>query len=103
VLTLVDRKTGYVLIGRPKQRTIEEVNRRAIALLRSAGCRVRTLTLDNGTGLHGYKAVDAATGAEVFECCVAGSLARCRGPSASRSLRAPGILARSNTTSERPA
>jgi transposase, IS30 family len=66
VLTLVDRKTGYVLIGKLKQRTVEEVNRRAIALLRSAGCRVRTLTLDNGTEFHGYKAIEAATGAKVY-------------------------------------
>jgi IS30 family transposase len=66
VLTLVDRKTGYVLIGKLKQRTVEETNRRAIALIRAAGRRTRSLTLDNGTEFHGYKAIETATGARIY-------------------------------------
>jgi IS30 family transposase len=66
VLTLVDRKTGYVLIGKLRQRTVRKANRRAIALLRGSGRRARSLTLDNGTEFHGYKAIEAATGATVY-------------------------------------
>lgn len=66
VLTLVDRKTGYVLIGKLEQRTVREANRRAIALIRGAGRRTRSLTLDNGTEFHGYKSIEAATGATVY-------------------------------------
>jgi transposase, IS30 family len=65
VLTLVDRKTGYVSIGKLTRRTVEEANRKAIELLARASRRTRTLTLDNGTEFHGYKAIEAATGARV--------------------------------------
>jgi transposase, IS30 family len=66
VITLVDRKTGYVSIGKLKKRTVEEANRKAIELLRRGPRRTRTLTLDNGTEFHGYKAIEAATGARVY-------------------------------------
>lgn len=66
VLTLVDRKTGYVLIGKLSRRTVEETNRRAVSLLRRARRPTRTITLDNGTEFHGYKAIEKATGATIF-------------------------------------
>ncbi len=66
ILTLVDRKTGYVQIGKLEDRTVETTNRAAIQLIRSAGRRVRTLTLDNGTEFHGYKQIEAATGAVIY-------------------------------------
>ena len=66
VLTLVDRKTGYVLIGKLRGRTVKATNRRAISLIRKAPRRTRTLTLDNGTEFHGYKAIEAATRAKVY-------------------------------------
>jgi IS30 family transposase len=66
VLTLVDRKTGYVMIGKLESRTTEATNRRAVSLITNAGHRVRTITVDNGTEFHGYKAVEAATGARFF-------------------------------------
>jgi hypothetical protein len=46
VLTLVDRKTGYVLIGKLRDRTVNETNRRALSLLRKARRRTLTLTPD---------------------------------------------------------
>ncbi len=48
VLTLVDRKTGYTMIGKLESRTVKAVNRRAIGLFRGSRRRVRT-TVDNGT------------------------------------------------------
>jgi transposase, IS30 family len=66
VLTMVDRKTGYVSIGKLKGRTAEEANRKAIELLRKAARKTSTLTLDNGTEFHGYKAIEKATGAQVY-------------------------------------
>jgi IS30 family transposase len=66
VLTLVDRKSGYVLIGKLRQRTVEETSRRAVSLIRRAPRRTRTLTLDNGTEFHGYKAIEKATGATIY-------------------------------------
>jgi IS30 family transposase len=66
VLTMVDRKTGYVSIGKLEGRTAEEANRKAIELLGRPGRRTRTLTLDNGTEFHGYKEIEEATGARVY-------------------------------------
>jgi len=66
VLTLVDRKSGYTLIGKLPSRTTEETNRRAIFLLERAARRTWTLTLDNGTEFHGYKAIEKATGATTY-------------------------------------
>jgi len=66
VLTLVDRKTGYVMIGKLDARTVEATNQRAIALIETAPRRTRTITADNGTEFHGYKEIEAATGADFY-------------------------------------
>ena len=66
ILTLVDRKTGYLLIGKLENRTVEATNRCAIALITRAHRRVRSVTADNGTEFHGYKAIELATGAQFF-------------------------------------
>ncbi len=65
-LTLVDRKTGYLMIGKLETRTVEATNRRAIALIRRAPRQTHTITADNGTEFHGYKAIEAATGADFY-------------------------------------
>lgn len=64
VFTLVERKTGYVLIGKLEARTAQATNRRAIPLLRPH--RVRTVTADNGTEFHSYKDIEAATGVRFY-------------------------------------
>ena len=61
VLSLVERKTGYAVLGALKARTAREVNRRATQLFRCQPHRVRTVTADNGTEFHSYKAVERAT------------------------------------------
>ena len=66
LLTLVDRKTGYVMIAKLKARTVAELNRAAIQLILNAARRIRSVTVDNGTEFHGYKAIEAATGADFF-------------------------------------
>ena len=65
-LTLVDRKTGYLFIGKLNQRTVEAATQRATSIIQSARHRVRTLTLDNGTEFHGYKEIEATTKAKVY-------------------------------------
>jgi transposase, IS30 family len=65
ILTLVERKTGFVMIGKLEGRTTEAMNRRAISLLGRAR-RVRTITVDNGTEFHGYKDIEAATATRFF-------------------------------------
>lgn len=65
VVSLVERKTGYLLLGKLRARTVAELNRRAIPLLRQQP-HVYTLTCDNGTEFHGYATLEAATTAPVY-------------------------------------
>lgn len=66
VLTLVERKIGLVLIAKLRARTVAELNRAAIRLIRNAPLPVRTITADNGTEFHGYKDIEAATGVRFY-------------------------------------
>lgn len=62
VLTLVERKTGLVLIGKLSDRTKESFNRRALRLIRRHAGAFVTITADNGTEMHGYERVERLTG-----------------------------------------
>ena len=66
VLTLVERKTGLVLIGKLKDRTAGALSRRAVSLMRGRGARFETVTADNGTEFHDYKRVERLTGAAFY-------------------------------------
>ena len=66
MLTLVDRKTGYLMIGKLEARTVEATNHRALHLIRNAPRTTRSITVDNGTEFHGYKAIEHATGARFY-------------------------------------
>ena len=66
VLTLVDRKSGYTMIGKLAERTIDATNRRTVMLLRTARRRTHTITVDNGTEFHGYKTIEAQTAARFY-------------------------------------
>jgi IS30 family transposase len=56
VLSLVERKTGYLALGKLRRRTGAEVNRRARQLIQAQPHPVRTITVDNGTEFHSYGA-----------------------------------------------
>ena len=59
ILTLVERKTGYLLIGKLKARTAAEANRGLLELMARHPGRVRTITADNGTEFHWYRQIEA--------------------------------------------
>jgi len=66
IVTLVERCTGFVLIAKLEARTVAELNRAAIRLIRTAPLPVLTITADNGTEFHGYKHIETATGVPFF-------------------------------------
>jgi IS30 family transposase len=66
LLSLVERKTGYLVLGKLRSRTTAEVNRRAIPLIRRQPHPVHTITSDNGTEFHGHAALEAATQAAFY-------------------------------------
>ena len=58
VLSLVERKTGYLALGKLPRRTGAAVNRRARQLIAAQPRPVRTITVDNGTEFHSYAALE---------------------------------------------
>jgi len=65
VVTLVERRTGMVFVGKLSDRTADSLSRRLTRLIRGAG-RVETVTADNGTEFHGYEQVERLTGAAFY-------------------------------------
>jgi IS30 family transposase len=66
IVTLVERATGYVLIGKLRARTMNEAAQRTIQLVRKHAKKFRTITADNGTEFHAYKAIERATGVKFY-------------------------------------
>lgn len=66
VVSLVERKTGYLMLGKLERRSTAAVNRRLTALLPRQPQPVRTITADNGTEFHGYRAVETKTGVRFY-------------------------------------
>jgi IS30 family transposase len=61
IVTLVERKTGYVVIGQLPARTAAAFARRTIGLIRAQHRPVRTITADNGSALTGYRRIEQRT------------------------------------------
>ena len=66
ILTLVERKTGYVMIGKLSNRTVAETNRRLRKLIDRHPGHVRTITADNGCEFHGYAEIEDSHGVEFY-------------------------------------
>jgi IS30 family transposase len=66
ILTLVERQTGYLLIGKLAARTVVETNRAILKLIARHEGRFLTVTSDNGTEFHGYGQVEKATGVTFY-------------------------------------
>ena len=66
VLTLIERKTGFVLVGKLSDRTARGLSRRATGLIGRHAGKVETVTADNGTEFHDYPRVERLTGAAFY-------------------------------------
>ena len=66
VVTMVERATGYLEVGKLVRHTATEATRRCIELIARHGDRLQTITADNGTEFHSYREIEAATGAEFY-------------------------------------
>jgi IS30 family transposase len=66
IVTLVERKSGYLEIAKVRARTTENINRETIELVSRQPRRVKTITSDNGTEFHGYKDIEKATGTKFY-------------------------------------
>ena len=66
VATLVERKTGFALIGKLSDRGKAGMAERLIKMIQKEPGRVQTITSDNGSEFHGYADVERATGVEFY-------------------------------------
>ena len=66
VVTLVERKSGYVLIGKLRERTVEQTNAATVGLMKRHPGKFWTLTGDNGAEMNGYAELEAASGAKFY-------------------------------------
>jgi transposase, IS30 family len=63
VVTLVERSTGYTLIGKLRDRSARGLTRQVISMIqRERSGSFKTITSDNGTEFHSYKEIEQATG-----------------------------------------
>lgn len=61
IVTIVERKSGFVQIGKLKNHTKKELNQRTIKLIRKLSPYYDTVTADNGSEFHGYKEIEKRT------------------------------------------
>lgn len=62
-VTMVERTTGFTVMGKLSRHTAGECAERVIELVTRHAGRVTTVTADNGTEFHSYAEVERATGA----------------------------------------
>jgi IS30 family transposase len=66
IVTLVERKSGYLLIGKLDDRTTGSLNKKVIRLVKAEPTRFLSITADNGTEFHQYKIIEKATGTKIY-------------------------------------
>ena len=66
IVTLVERKTRYTLIGKLKARTVDQLNARLFQIIKRQRKRIKTITADKGTEFHGYKSIEKKTGVKFY-------------------------------------
>lgn len=66
IVTIVERATGYVQIGKLARHRAADTTKRCIELIGRQQDRFATITADNGSEFHGYPDIEAATGVEFY-------------------------------------
>jgi transposase, IS30 family len=66
VLTLVERATGYTVMGKLERHCAADAVARCVELVEREAGRIATITADNGSEFHSYRAIEAATGVEFY-------------------------------------
>lgn len=66
IISLVERKSGYTIIGKLADRTKEVVTARATRLILAHRRWFKTITADNGTEFYDYAKIEQATGVPVY-------------------------------------
>jgi IS30 family transposase len=66
IVSLVERKTGLLYIGKLEDRTTASLNRRVIGVIKRHEGAFETITSDNGTEFHNYQRIEERTQAVFY-------------------------------------
>lgn len=66
IVTIVERQTRYLWIGKLQARTVCCLNEAVIAFIQSTDMPVLSITADNGTEFHGYRDIESSTGTKFY-------------------------------------
>lgn len=59
IVTLLERKTGFVMIGKLRDKSTTALNKKTISLINRDPRNFKTITSDNGTEFHQYKKIES--------------------------------------------
>lgn len=65
-LTVVERATGFLQMGKLVRHCAADATARTVELIDRQRDSFKTITADNGTEFHSYKAVEDATGGPFY-------------------------------------
>lgn len=66
IVTLSERKTGFVMIGKLPDKSTAALNKKTIRLISRDPASFKTITSDNGTEFHQYKKIEARHGVKFY-------------------------------------
>jgi len=66
IVTIVERKTGFVQIGKLNNSSTAELNNRTLKLINRFSHCFKTITSDNGTEFHQYKKIEEQTNLKFY-------------------------------------
>ena len=66
IVTLLERKTGYLMIGKLPNKTTASLNKKVLRLMKRDPDGFKTITSDNGTEFHQYKKIEAETNVKFY-------------------------------------
>jgi len=66
IVTLLERKTGFVMIGKLLNKSTASLNKRTIKLIARDLDNFKTITSDNGTEFHQYKKIEENCNAKFY-------------------------------------
>ncbi|MEZ0148191.1 MAG: IS30 family transposase [Candidatus Reddybacter sp.] len=66
IVTLLERKTGYVMIGKSPNKSTASLNKKTIRLIGRDPLNFKSITADNGTEFHQYKQIEARCKAKFY-------------------------------------
>ncbi|WP_036161342.1 IS30 family transposase [Marinimicrobium sp. LS-A18] len=66
IVTLVERKTGFLMIGKLQDRSTRSLNKKTKRLISRDPLLFKTITADNGTEFHQYKNIEAHSSVKFY-------------------------------------